>query len=139
MSAPTRLKRVVLIGFSATGKSVLAPYIAHKLGWTAVDLDVEIERVAGRTIPQIFESEGESGFRSREHQAVKDAADRDGLVVATGGGVWLNSENRSLLAEQGLVVTAEQKRSHTPAIRYNFGSRDVPPSPAMPDKAPRQA
>ena len=117
MSAPARLKRVVLIGFSATGKSVLAPYIAHKLGWTAVDLDVEIERGAGRTIPQIFESEGESGFRIREHQAVKDAADRDGLVVATGGGVWLNSENRSLLAEQGLVVTLEA-RSATILARY---------------------
>ena len=117
MSAPARLKRVVLIGFSATGKSVLAPYIAHKLGWTAVDLDVEIERGAGRTISQIFELEGESGFRSREHQAVKDAADRDGLVVATGGGVWLNSENRSLLAEQGLVVTLEA-RSATILARY---------------------
>ncbi len=117
MRTQAGLKRVVLIGFSATGKSVLAPYIAHKLGWTAVDLDVEIERGAGRTIPQIFESEGESGFRAREHQAVKDAAEQDGLVVATGGGVWLNSENRSLLAEQGLVVTLEA-RSATILARY---------------------
>ena len=60
MSLPSELKRVVLIGFSATGKSILAPFIAHRLGWQVVDLDVEIERSAGRTIPQVFESEGET-------------------------------------------------------------------------------
>ena len=78
------VKRVVLIGFSATGKSVLAPRIADRLGWSVIDLDLEIERQAGRTIPQIFELEGETGFRSREQQAVRDAAELNGVVVATG-------------------------------------------------------
>ena len=117
MSLPSELKRVVLIGFSATGKSVLAPYIAHRLGWSAVDLDVEIERVAGRTIPQIFEAEGETGFRAREHEAVREAASRDGVVIATGGGVWLNAENRALLADGGFVVALEA-RSATILARY---------------------
>ena len=49
---PADLRRIVLIGFSATGKSVLAPYIAERLGWRAIDLDHEIEREAGRSIPQ---------------------------------------------------------------------------------------
>ena len=117
MSPPPALKRVVLIGFSATGKSILAPFIAHRLGWQAVDLDVEIERTAGRTIPRIFESEGERGFRAREHQAVRDAASRDGVVIATGGGVWLNADNRSVLADGGYVVTLEA-RSATILARY---------------------
>ena len=117
MTAPSGLRRVVLIGFSATGKSVLAPYIAHRLGWAAVDLDVEIERVAGRAIPQIFEQEGETGFRAREQQAVRDAAGQDGVVIATGGGVWLNADNRSLLADGGFVVTLEA-RTATILARY---------------------
>jgi len=117
MTVPDGLKRVVLIGFSATGKSVLAPFIAHQLGWTSIDLDVEIERTAGRTIAQIFESEGESGFRAREQQAVRDAAARHGVVVATGGGVWLNADNRSLLADGGFVVTLEA-RSASILARY---------------------
>ena len=117
MSLPAELKRIVLIGFSATGKSILAPFIAHRLGWQVVDLDVEIERTAGRTIPGIFESEGESGFRLREHQAVRDAASRNGVVIATGGGVWLSADNRSVLADGGFVVTLEA-RSATILARY---------------------
>ncbi|MCY3568929.1 MAG: iron-containing alcohol dehydrogenase, partial [Chloroflexi bacterium] len=109
MSLPEGLKRVVLIGFSATGKSVLAPFIAHRLGWTVVDLDVEIERTAGRTIPQVFADEGETGFRRREHQAVRDAVEQGSVVIATGGGVWLNVENRSLLADGGFVVTLDAR------------------------------
>ena len=117
MNLPTTLQRVVLIGFSATGKSVLAPYVAHRLGWDVVDLDVEIERAAGRSIPQIFEAEGETGFRSRERQAVRDAAAKSGVVIATGGGVWLDAENRSHLADGGFVVTLEA-RSATILARY---------------------
>ena len=117
MSPPDGLKRVVLIGFSATGKSVLAPFIAHELGWDSVDLDVEIEQTAGRSIPEIFVEEGETGFRAREHQAARDAASRDGVVIATGGGVWLDAENRSLLADGGFVVTLEA-RATTILARY---------------------
>ena len=117
MSLPLGLTRVVLIGFSATGKSILAPFIAHRLGWQAVDLDVEIERTAGQSIPRIFESEGENGFRAREHRAVRDAASLEGVVIATGGGVWLNADNRSVLADGGYVVTLEA-RSATILARY---------------------
>ncbi|MCY3921314.1 MAG: 3-dehydroquinate synthase [Chloroflexi bacterium] len=135
MSLPAELKRVVLIGFSATGKSILAPYIAHRLGWQAVDLDVEIERTAGRTIPGIFEAEGESGFRAREHQVVRDAAGREGVVIATGGGVWLSAENRSVLADGGFVVTLEA-RSATILARYaaaEQGTTEVRPMLAAAD------
>jgi 3-dehydroquinate synthase len=117
VNTPDDLKRIVLIGFSATGKSVLAPFIAHRLGWESIDLDEEIEREAGRTIAELFETEGERGFRMRETWAVREAAARDKVVVATGGGVWLHAENRALLAEQGFVVTLEA-RTATIAARY---------------------
>ena len=117
MNAPNGFRRVVLIGFSATGKSVLAPMIAHQLGWDAVDLDVEIERSAGRPIPEIFVEEGETGFRARERAAVRAASEREGCVIATGGGVWLDAENRSLLANGGFVVSLEA-RAATILARY---------------------
>lgn len=116
-AAPSDLRRVVLIGFSATGKSVLAPYVAERLGWRAVDLDQAIEREAGRSIAAIFEQEGEAGFRERERQAVRGAAAIDGAVIATGGGVWLDPQNRAALAEQGFVITLEA-RPTTILARY---------------------
>ncbi len=123
MSVPHGLRRIVLIGFSATGKSVLAPLIAHRLGWDSVDLDEEIERAAGRSIPEIFQSEGERGFRAREQQAVQEAVARDQVVIATGGGAWLHAENRALLAEQGFVITLEA-RSGTIEARYAAAAED---------------
>ena len=117
MNIPQGLKRVVLIGFSATGKSALAPVIAHRLGWDAIDLDDEIERASGQTIPEIFQAEGERGFRAREHRAVRDAVARDCMVIATGGGAWLYAENRALLADDGFVITLEA-RTGTIEARY---------------------
>ena len=114
---PEQLRRIVLIGFSATGKSILAPFIAHELGWNSLDLDLEIEATAGCPIPQIFEQEGESGFRARERAAVQEAAAKDSVVIATGGGVWLDEGNRALLADGGFVVTLEA-RTATILARY---------------------
>ena len=107
----------MLIGFSATGKSVLAPYIADRLGWRAIDLDHEIEREAGRSIPAIFEQDGEAGFRARERAAARDAALVEGAVIATGGGLWLDPANRAELATGGFVVTLEA-RPTTILARY---------------------
>ena len=117
LQLPSALKRIVLIGFSATGKSILAPYLAERLGWRALDLDAEIERAAGRSIPQIFVNDGETGFRAQEGQAVAAAAAVDGCVIATGGGVWLSEQNRALLADGGFVVTLEA-RAATILARY---------------------
>ena len=114
---PSDLRRIVLIGFSATGKSVLAPYIAERLGWRAMDLDHEIEREAGRSIPAIFEQGGEAGFRARERAAAREAAQVEGAVIATGGGLWLDPANRAELATGGFVVTLEA-RPTTILARY---------------------
>lgn len=114
---PAGLRRIVLIGFSATGKSELAPYIAERLGWEWVDLDAEIERAAGMGIPAIFERGGEDEFREREHAAARAAAARERLVIATGGGVWLSERNRRMLAEGGFVAALEARPS-TILARY---------------------
>ena len=117
MSIPPGLKRIALIGFSATGKSELAPFIAERLGWRAIDLDDEIERRAGVSIPAIFERGGEREFRRRETEAIEAAAQIDGAVIATGGGAWLAGHNRRALADGGFIVALEARPS-TILARY---------------------
>ncbi|MFN8591376.1 MAG: 3-dehydroquinate synthase [Thermomicrobiales bacterium] len=80
-------KRIVLVGFSGTGKSTVALLAADQLGWEAVDIDAEIERTTGKSIPAIFRDEGESRFRDLERAILHAALARDNVVVAAGGGV----------------------------------------------------
>lgn len=79
---------VVLVGLPGSGKSTVGRALAARLGWEFVDLDREIERRVGRSIPRIFAEEGEEGFRALELEATRALAGRDGIVVAPGGG-WI--------------------------------------------------
>ena len=103
------LKRIVLIGFSATGKSAVAPALAASLGWRALDLDVLIEERDGRSVPDIFAQDGEHAFRAIEREAVRAGAAEAGVVIAAGGGAWLDAESRGLLADGGFVVALEAR------------------------------
>ena len=113
-----RYARVVLIGFSGTGKSTVGKHLAERLGWALVDTDAEIERRAGTTIPALFGQEGEARFRERERQALGEAIGRDAVVVATGGGAPVADEAWSdgLLGRPGtLVVTLDAEPDTTMA------------------------
>jgi chorismate synthase len=77
---------VFLCGLPGSGKSTVAPLLAAKLGMAFIDLDQHIERDAGRTVPEIFAAEQESGFRQREAAAVRAVAPAPRSVVALGGG-----------------------------------------------------
>ncbi len=105
-------RHVVLVGFMGAGKSTVAALIAQRLGWPCIDLDLEIEQEAGRSIADIFADEGEEVFRARETRALEGLAAREPSVIACGGGVVLKVQNRALLKELGtvvyLVVTAEE-------------------------------
>jgi 3-dehydroquinate synthase len=98
---------IFLIGFSTTGKSKVARMVAEELGWGFVDTDEEIVKLAGKSIPQIFAREGEEHFRELERRVLGEVAEKEGLVVATGGGVILASRNRELMARRGMVVCLE--------------------------------
>ena len=74
-----------------------------------VDLDERIERRAGRSIPEIFEAEGEAAFRALEREALAEVCAEGGAVVATGGGVPVDEENRRLMRESGVVVLLEAR------------------------------
>jgi shikimate kinase len=98
------VSHVFLIGFMGAGKSTVGGILAARLGLPFVDLDSEITRNAGRSIPEIFDAEGEQGFRSRETAALTALANVPASVVACGGGIVLIDENRRLLKQTGVVV-----------------------------------
>jgi shikimate kinase len=93
-----------LTGFMGTGKSAVGPLVARALGYTYVDLDREVERTAGMSVPDIFAREGEATFRHRETEALNAVSQRDRCVVATGGGVVIAAANRARMARTGHVV-----------------------------------
>lgn len=85
MAAPGR---VLLLGFMASGKTTVGRLLADRLGWTHIDLDVEIERARGMTVAEIFESEGEPAFRALEAALTPDVLAHERVVLTPGGG-WI--------------------------------------------------
>jgi shikimate kinase / 3-dehydroquinate synthase len=98
--------RIVLIGFSGTGKTSVAHRLAGRLGWSAADSDVEIERHWGAAIPAIFRDHGEPAFRSSERAILKQLLARDRVVIATGGGAAVDKGawDREMLGGEGTLV-----------------------------------
>ena len=96
-------RSIYLIGMMGSGKTSTGRPLAKRLGYGFVDADAVIEQVAGCTIPEIFERDGEAGFRSIESQVLNAISQRHSLVVATGGGVVTKPENWGQL-HSGIVV-----------------------------------
>lgn len=113
----SRISRIFLVGPMGAGKSTIGRQLAETLGMAFDDTDLEIQRRTGVDIPTIFEYEGEEGFRARERQVVDDLTQVDNQVLATGGGVILDPDNRRNLSARGLVVylycTPEQQYERT--------------------------
>ncbi|WHZ19699.1 MAG: Shikimate kinase I [Rhodanobacteraceae bacterium] len=96
-----------LIGPMGAGKSSIGRRLAEHFGMPCIDLDAAVEQRTGTSVATIFEIEGEAGFRRRESAMLAELAQRDGIVLATGGGAVLASANRALLHERGFVVWLE--------------------------------
>lgn len=93
-----------LIGYRGTGKSTVGMRLARRLKWDWIDADNELERRAGRTIREIFATDGEPEFRRLEREVLIDLLARQNLVLSTGGGCVLNAETRRDLCAAGPVV-----------------------------------
>ncbi|MGB9846123.1 MAG: shikimate kinase [Desulfotomaculales bacterium] len=98
------MKNIVLIGFMGTGKTAVGRRLAGRLGREFVDTDAEIERVTGKSIPQIFARDGEKRFRSEERLVIQKFSRREGLVISTGGGAVLDLENVADLKRNGVLI-----------------------------------
>ena len=96
--------RIFIVGPMASGKSTLGKKLAQTLEIDFLDTDDEIERKAGAEISWIFEVEGEEGFRERESKALQKSAEKDNVVISTGGGIVTIEKNRELMIAKGKVV-----------------------------------
>ena len=95
---------VFLVGPMGSGKTTIGQRLAELLGLEFLDCDRELEARTGASVSLIFDVEGEAGFRSREAQMLEELAARDGILLATGGGVVIDAANRETLRRRGLVV-----------------------------------
>jgi len=95
---------ISLIGYRGTGKSTVGMRLAKRLKWDWIDADNELERRAGRSIRDIFATDGEPVFRQMERDVIHDLVRHSNLILSTGGGCVLNEETRRDLAKAGPVV-----------------------------------
>jgi shikimate kinase len=95
---------VVLTGFMASGKTAVGKRLARRLGYDFVDTDQTIEEKAGCTIPEIFARDGEAGFRKMEKETIASLAPERASVIATGGGTFVDADNRAALHKLGAIV-----------------------------------
>jgi shikimate kinase len=106
-----KLKRtpgIYLVGFMASGKTTIGRLLAHELGWAFADLDEDIEAEHGRSIADIFDTDGEAEFRKIEQGAIQKRVGQvvrgKPMVVALGGGAFAQEMNHSLLEENGVII-----------------------------------
>jgi shikimate kinase len=96
--------KIYLVGFMGAGKTTLAQALARRLGWRAEDVDALIEARERRTVADIFAREGEPYFRSVERQVIWSLLPQRHVVIATGGGTFIDPETRAAINADGLSV-----------------------------------
>jgi shikimate kinase len=97
-------RNVCLTGMMGAGKSTVARLLAERLGRRLADTDDELRRWTGRSIPELFASHGEAGFRDLERQVVEELATFHDLVISLGGGAVLRDDNVASLLLTGVLV-----------------------------------
>jgi shikimate kinase len=95
---------IYIIGFMGSGKSTTGKKLAASLGWKFLDLDKEIEEKAGRSIAEIFDSEGEDKFRLLETEVLNSLKYSTMTIISTGGGTPCHGNNMDVMLETGLTV-----------------------------------
>jgi shikimate kinase len=96
--------KIYLVGFMAAGKTTVAQELARRLGWRAEDVDGLIEAHERRSVADIFAREGEPYFRALERQIIWALLPLRHTVVATGGGTFVDPENRAAINADGVSV-----------------------------------
>lgn len=97
-------ENIILTGFMGTGKTTLGRLLAKRIGYEFVDTDALIETQMGQTIAELFQTRGEAVFRKLESKLVRELAQQEGLVIATGGGLVLDPDNVAELSKTGQII-----------------------------------
>jgi shikimate kinase len=128
-------RNIFLVGPMGAGKSTIGRHLADQLHLDFFDSDQEIERRTGADIAWVFDIEGEEGFRQREETVISDLTEKQGIVLATGGGSIISKEVRNKLSARGIVVYLEtpiekqlartQRDKKRPLLQTDEDSKDV--------------
>ncbi|PKF51558.1 shikimate kinase AroK [Enterovibrio nigricans] len=100
-------RNIFLVGPMGAGKSTIGRHLAQQLHMEFFDSDTVIEERTGADIAWVFDVEGEEGFRAREEHVINDLTEKQGIVLATGGGSIKSRESRNRLSARGIVVYLE--------------------------------
>lgn len=117
-------RSIVLVGLMGCGKSSIGKRLAAKLAMPFIDADEEIEKVAAKTISEIFADHGEDFFRDRERKVIARLLTQGPQVLATGGGAYMHPETRAAIRTHGISVWL---RAELPVLMRRVGKRDTRP------------
>ena len=99
-----RKDKIYIIGFMASGKTTVARSLGRRLGWRAEDIDERIEALERLTVAEIFATRGEAYFRAVERAVLRTLLPPRNLVVATGGGTFVDPDNRAAINHDGVSI-----------------------------------
>lgn len=119
-SVPAPDRTVALVGLMGAGKSAIGRRLAHRLGLPFVDADVEIEAAAACTIEEFFDRYGEAQFRAGERRVIQRLLDGPTIVLATGGGAFMDLQTRTLMRQRAVTIWL---RAELPVLIDRVGRR----------------
>ena len=114
--------KIYLVGFMAAGKTTLARVLARRLDWRALDIDELIEKREQLAVSEIFARRGEPYFRAAERDVLLDQLSARNVVVATGGGTFVDPQNRAVINRDGVSVW--RAMPHQVFVMVNFSRMD---------------
>ena len=96
--------KLYLVGFMGAGKTTVAAALGQRIGWRVEDIDERIEARERRSVSAIFVQEGEGYFRRAEREVLRELLPERNVVVATGGGTFVDPDNRAVMLHDGAVA-----------------------------------
>ncbi|MBN2487215.1 MAG: shikimate kinase [Bacteroidales bacterium] len=117
--------RLFIIGYKSSGKTTIGKKLANRLNLEFVDLDHEIEARESKSVPELYNSIGDAGFRLLEWEALREIVKRDNIIVSTGGGAPCHCNNMGLMEKYGDVLYI-QLDNDTLVSRLKHAVKDRP-------------